>query len=366
MAPALRIAACLAMLALALPGGALARSPDRAAPVTGWVDVTLKEISGHGVNPPRASRALALVSVALDRGSARGRRALHGAAAEVLAYLFPDHAGAFRERAARLVRSRAQRRRGRAIGAQLVARAKRDKSGAVYDGTRLSGVGFWTEPTGVPGPLEPAAGQWLPWNLRNGAAFRPPPPPGPGDPGYDDAVREVHERSLGLTPEQRDIALFWADGAGTETPPGHWNRIAIELVRDARLPQRRAARTFALLNTAQADAFIACWDAKFAYWSERPNQAIRRTIDAGWSPLIPTPPFPSYPSGHSTTSGAASTVLSRVFPRRARRLRATAREAAISRLYGGIHFTFDNDRGLALGHRVGRAALTRYDGPGRR
>lgn len=361
MASIPHVGALVAALALAVPTGALARSPDRAASVTGWVDVTLKEISGQRVNPPRASRALALVSVALDRGSARGHKAVDGAAAEVLAHLFPDRAAVFRERAARGVRNRAQLRRGRRIGAAVVARARRDNSDAAYTGTRPSGIGFWAEPPGVPGPLEPAAGQWLPWNIRSGSAYRPSSPPGLGDPGYDDAVREVYETSLGLTPEQRAIALFWADGAGTETPAGHWNRIAIDLVEDTRLSIKKAARTFALLNTAQADAFIVCWDAKFAYWSERPNQAIQRTIDPGWTPLVPTPPFPSYVSGHSTTSGAASTVLARVFPRRARKLAAIANEAALSRLYGGIHFTFDNNSGLALGRRVGRAALTRYD-----
>ena len=361
MASIPRVGALFAAFALAVPSGAPARSHDRAASVTGWVDVTLKEISGQRVNPPRASRALALVSVALHRGSARGHQAVHGAAARVLAHLFPDHATAFTERAAGLVRNRARLRRGRRIGAAVVARAKRDNSDAAYTGTRPFGIGFWTEPPGVPGPLEPAAGRWLPWNIRSGSVYRSPPPPGPGNPGYDDAVREVYETSLSLTSEQRAIALFWADGAGTETPPGHWNRIAIDLVDDARLSMRKAARTFALLNTAQADAFIACWDAKFAYWSERPDQAIRRTIDPSWTPLIPTPPFPSYPSGHSTTSGAASTVLAGIFPRRARALAAMAKEAAVSRLYGGIHFTFDNDAGLALGRRVGRAALTRYD-----
>jgi PAP2 superfamily protein len=357
MASIPRVGAFVALLALAVPSGALARSHDRAAPVTGWVDVTLKEISGQRVNPPRASRALALVSVAMDRGAARGRPAIHGAAARVLAYLFPDRAAAFRERAAGLVRSPSRLRRGRRIGASMVARAKRDNSDATYTGTRLSGIGFWTEPPGVPGPLEPAAGQWLPWNIRSGSSFRPPPPPGPGDRGYDAAAMEVYETSINLAPEQRAIALFWADGAGTETPPGHWNRIAIDLVDRARLSTRQAARTFALLNTAQADAFIACWDAKFAYWSERPDQAIRRTIDPNWAPLIPTPPFPSYPSGHSTTSGAASRVLAAIFPRRARSIAAMAEEAAVSRLYGGIHFTFDNHVGLAVGRRVGRVAL---------
>jgi membrane-associated phospholipid phosphatase len=88
--------------------------------------------------------------------------------------------------------------------------------------------------------------------------------------------------------------------------------------------------------------------------------AIRREIDPTWLSYIATPPFPSYVSGHSTTSGAAAEVLSALFPREARRLRAWADEAAISRLYGGIHFRTDNDAGLTLGKRVGRAALKYY------
>jgi membrane-associated phospholipid phosphatase len=357
----------LVSVGLAIPASAGAGSTRAAAAgteagsasVTGWIDVALKEISGHRVNPPRASRALALVSVAIERGSAYGRPAVHGAAAEVLGYLFPDRAASFEQRAGKLGRSAAQLRRGRAIGAQVVERARRDNSDAAYDGIRLFGIGFWTEPPGVAGPLEPAAGQWLPWNLASGSAYRPPPPPAPHDPEYTEQVMEVYETSLNLTPEQRRIALFWADGAGTETPPGHWNRIAIELVEDAHLSYTKAARTFALLNTAQADAFIAAWDAKFVYWCERPDQAIRRMVDPNWSPFIGTPPFPGYVSGHSTTSGAASTVLGAIFPRRSRDLASMADEAAISRLYGGIHFSFDNDAGLVLGRRIGQAALAR-------
>jgi membrane-associated phospholipid phosphatase len=112
-----------------------------------------------------------------------------------------------------------------------------------------------------------------------------------------------------------------------------------------------------VLNTAQADAFICVWDAKYAYWSLRPVTAIRREIDPGWSPLITTPPFPSYVSGHAGTSGAASTVLSAFFPAEAAQLHAWAAEAALSRLYGGIHFRTDNEVGLALGTAVGEAAL---------
>lgn len=101
-------------------------------------------------------------------------------------------------------------------------------------------------------------------------------------------------------------------------------------------------------------AFICAWDAKFAYWSLRPVTAIRRQLQADWLPHIATPPFPAYVSGHSTTSGAASGVLERFFPNRAEQLRAMAEEAAVSRLYGGIHFAFDNDEGLAAGRCIGR------------
>jgi membrane-associated phospholipid phosphatase len=146
------------------------------------------------------------------------------------------------------------------------------------------------------------------------------------------------------------------------TPPGHWNVIALDLIRGSRVSAREAAQVLAAANTAQADAFIACWDAKFTYWSERPVTAIRRELDPGYSPYIATPPFPSCVSGHSTTSGAASEVLARFFPRAARELRRSAEEAAVSRLYGGIHFSSDNEAGLALGKRVAAAAIVAYDG----
>jgi membrane-associated phospholipid phosphatase len=170
----------------------------------------------------------------------------------------------------------------------------------------------------------------------------------------------VYAISLSLSEEQKRIADYWADGPGTATPPGHWNLIALDLVRKADWGTVPTARLFAALNTAQADAFIACWDAKYAYWSLRPVTAIRRLIDPSWLPYITTPPFPSYVSGHSTSSGAASSVLAALFPSRADELAATAEEAAVSRLYGGIHFSSDNEVGLELGRRVGIAAVRAY------
>jgi membrane-associated phospholipid phosphatase len=146
----------------------------------------------------------------------------------------------------------------------------------------------------------------------------------------------------------------------TVTPPGHWNAIAVGLVEDANFSTLGTARLFATLNTAQADAFIACWDAKYSYWSLRPVTAVRRLIDPNWLSYIATPPFPSFVSGHSTTSGAAATVLAGFFPERAAELAALAGEAAVSRLYGGIHYRSDNVVGLGLGRRIGQVALHAY------
>jgi membrane-associated phospholipid phosphatase len=286
--------------------------------------------------------------------------AVAGAAAAVLAYLFPDRA-AFFESLVEGERPRDALERGGRIGARVVADARLDGSDAVWDGTRPVGPGLW-EPTppGFLQPLEALAGTWRPWNLSSGSQFRPGPPPAFGTPAYAEELQEVYEVSRNLTDAQRAIADFWADGPGTVTPPGHWNEIALELIASARLSARETARLLAALNTAQADAFIACWDAKFAYWSERPVTAIRREYDPAWLSYITTPPFPSYVSGHSTTSGAAAEVLATAFPEAAGQLRAWAEEAAISRLYGGIHFRFDNDTGLTLGRRVAEPAIATY------
>src|SRR5262245_3718538 len=359
------VALLVALVAIALPGGAAADTATRtrAAAVTGWLELELAEIAAHRTNPPRASRALALVSVAVLEATRapKGQQdaSVAGAASTVLASLFPDRAAAFDERASS-ERPRKALDRGRRIGERVVAQARSDGSDAVFQGTAPVGPGLWV-PT-LPGfmpPLEPLAGTWRPWNLRSGAQLRPGPPPAFGSAAYAAEIREVYDVSRTLTDRQRQIADFWADGAGTVTPPGHWNQIALDLIRAQRLSSADAARVLVALNTAQADAFIACWDAKFTYWSERPVTAIRRELDPGWLPLIATPPFPSYVSGHATTSGAASEVLAATFPASAAAVRAQAEEAALSRLYGGIHFRSDSDAGLALGRTVAQAALAR-------
>jgi membrane-associated phospholipid phosphatase len=354
-------AAVVVLLVIVSPQAA---AKDRNPTVTRWISVELAEIAAHRTNPPRAARGLALLSVAMQEATKlpRGHRraAVGGAAVTVLAYLYPDRADAFAE----LVdgeRPNHAVAAGRRIGERAVGQARRDGSDAVWFGTVPVGPGLWLPtPPAFAAPLEPLVGNWRTWNIRNGSQFRPGPPPAFGSRQYARELREVYDVAQALPDEQKRIADFWADGPGTVTPPGHWNLIALALIGGHGLSERAAARVLAALNTAQADAFIACWDAKFTYWSERPVTAIRRELDPGWLSYIGTPPFPSYVSGHSTTSGAASRVLGAYFPREARQLRAWAEEAAVSRLYGGIHFRSDNAVGLVLGRRVAKAAIARY------
>jgi membrane-associated phospholipid phosphatase len=357
----------VAMLAVGLGTAApTAEASSDSSVVSPWIELELEAIASHRTNPPRAARALAHLSsamylAALPSGNGRDD-AVAGAASTVLTYLYPDESARVNALAAQLARPGSSAfARGAQVGQTVAARARSDGSDAVWTGSAPEGPGYWvpTPPAFLP-PLEPLAGTWRTWNLSSGAQFRPGPPTAYGSAAFQAEVLEVYRVSLSLTAEQKQIASFWADGAGTVTPPGHWNRIALDFVRGKSWSTLRTTLLFAALNTAQADAFIACWDAKFTYWSLRPVTAIRRLIDPAWLSFIVTPPFPSYVSGHSTTSGAAATVLSAFFPSQAHELDALAEEAAVSRLYGGIHFRSDNEAGLELGRRIGAVAVEAY------
>lgn len=186
---------------------------------------------------------------------------------------------------------------------------------------------------------------------------------------------EVYETSQTLTDEQRDIALFWADTPGeTATPPGHWLSILNHLLEEQGYSLDRAAEAYAKLGIAVADSFIGCWNAKYNYNVLRPITYIQNAIDANWQPLLTTPPFPEYPSGHSVQSAAAATVLTEMFgeefaftdhthdahglPARSfRSFNEAAEEAALSRLYGGIHFRAAIENGLEQGGCIGEKVM---------
>lgn len=162
-----------------------------------------------------------------------------------------------------------------------------------------------------------------------------------------------------LTPQQKRIAEEWNLDQGSVTPAGVWNLKARALLRAGNLDTQQAARVLALLNLAMADASIVSWKTKFTHWTQRPVTAIRDRFDTEWLPHLLTPAFPSYLSTHATVSGAAAAVVSAFFPEAAESLQAAAEEAAMSRLYGGIHFRSDNDEGLNLGRRISQVILER-------
>jgi hypothetical protein len=192
------------------------------------------------------------------------------------------------------------------------------------------------------------------WVVPSVLDVRPVRPPTPGSDTFNIAKAELEEVLDNITNDQRRIANFWSDGLGTYTPPGHWNRFASDFIVKYRYNPLRAARVFAYLNMAMQDAGIACWDAKYFYHYPRPIQAI-----PGFKTILGTPNFPSYTSGHSMFSAAGAAVLSHVFPAEAATIEGWSQEAALSRLYGGIHYRFDIEAGNVSGTQVGQYAVNR-------
>jgi hypothetical protein len=204
-------------------------------------------------------------------------------------------------------------------------------------------------------PMLPLFGQVRAWNMTPAqiVAERPLPPPSTGSQQMKDETAVVKRTVEHLTSDQLAIAQKWNDGAGTYSPPGHWNDVALEYVRDAKMSEVRAARVFALLNMAMHDAGVACWEAKFYYFNPRPSQ-----MDPSIKTEIGLPNFPSYTSGHSTFSAAGAAILTYLFPSGATSFAAMRDEAGISRLYGGIHYPSDIEAGKLHGGRVAGYTLS--------
>jgi membrane-associated phospholipid phosphatase len=255
---------------------------------------------------------------------------------------------------------------GKAVAAKVIAYAKTDKMGAARDPNNTYVDPQYTAPSWksleVPSrpPMLPLYGKVNTWFDRMAlTATLPGPPPKVGTPEFQKALAEVRKISQSRTREQWRIADFWADGAGTATPPGHWNQIAAEMIRKNNLNELRSARVLALLNRAVMDAGICCWETKYQYFTPRPSQ-----VDPTIKTSTGLPNFPSYTSGHATFSGSAAVVLGYLFPSESAVLNAWAEEAAVSRLYGGIHYRFDNDAGLSCGKGVGQVAVNWAKGDG--
>lgn len=200
--------------------------------------------------------------------------------------------------------------------------------------------------------IAPKFGHVVPWWIPSVESVRPDPPPAINSIEYETARKELIDLTKNATTEQKEIAYFWGDGFSTYTPAGHWNTISTDYIIQYQLNPLRSARVYAYLNTAMMDAGISCWDTKYYYMYPRPPQA-----DAEIKTLFGLPNFPSYTSGHSTFSAAASTVLGYLFPAEAGIFSGWAKDASESRIYSRIHFRFDCEAGLEAGEKIGKYAV---------
>ena len=377
--------------------------------VTDWNNAALDAIRTGHTPPPIASRSLGILHVSIYDAvngiarthepylaqssvpaSASREAAASAAAHDALVSLFPASASSFDALHATILATILDGPQkvagivwGEFVANQILAARANDGSDATVPPPGGSGPGVWvpTPPAFLP-YLLPQWGFVTPFAMSSSSQFRPPGPPPLDSQRYAADYYEVKELGAASgstrTAEQTEIALFWADGAGTETPPGHWNSIA-RIIADARgntLEQN--ARLFALLNIAMGDAAICAWDAKYEFHFWRPVTAINFVEpELHWMSFIVTPPFPDYVSGHSTFSGAAATVLALFYGtedlpftigsdflpgvyRSFSTCLDAAGEAAVSRLYGGIHFRSANEDGLQAGIGIGEWAATHY------
>jgi membrane-associated phospholipid phosphatase len=377
--------------------------------VTDWNNAALDAIRGGNTSPPIASRSLAILHVSIYdavngiarthepylvegtvQASASREAATSAAAHQALVNLFPAGTSNFDalhtailatipdgpQKAAGIVW-------GEFVANQILAARANDGSDAIVPPPGGSGPGVWvpTPPAFLP-YLLPQWGFVVPFGMTSSSQFRPPGPPSLDSERYAADYDEVKQLGAAVgstrTEEQTEIALFWADGAGTETPPGHWNSIAQVIAAAQGNTLEENARLLALLNIAMADAAICAWDAKYTFDFWRPVTAIGfAEPELNWMSFIVTPPFPDYVSGHSTFSSAAATVLASFYGtedlpftigsdflpgvyRSFSTCLDAAEEAAVSRIYGGIHFLSASEDGLQAGINIGEWTITHY------
>lgn len=310
-----------------------------------------------------------------------------GAASAVLGYIFPDDAAYFAEKAAEAGHSRllagvvfpsdveAGLALGRAVAELAIARGMADGSDLPWDGVIPEGPGLWSGE-----PAFPTMGSWATWALSSGSELRPLPPPAWDSPERAVELDEVRDYVRDANPGSE--LSFWPEHPGGRPAPDSvpfssnqlvfyyapvlshlWinelNQKHFEYRLDDNPP--RAARAYALVSIACYDSTVASWEAKFYYWTARPNQ-----FDPDLTTILPTYPIPDYPSGHATTLGGTAEMLSYLFPASEHFFQSRADENAASRLWAGIHFRSACEVGVELGRAVGRRVieLASIDGAG--
>jgi hypothetical protein len=381
--------------------------------VTDWNTAALDAIRALNTPPPAATRNLAILHTSIYdavngirrthqpylvtghvTASASIEAAASAAAHKVLVSLYPSLQATFDALYSSSVagipdsphKSRGVRW-GEFVAATILQLRSNDGSNNTVVYTPGINPGEWRPTISFGGVVRPALlPQWgsvRPFALTADSQFRPAAPPALNTRRYAREVNMVKGvgalNSLIRTPDQTQIALFWGYGPGTATPPGHWNEIAQVVAFTHGNTVGQNARLFALLNIALADAAIVSWDCKYIYNYWRPITAIQEAdtdgnpateADRTWMPLLATPPFPEYTSGHSAFSGAAAMVLANFFRtdqvfftvgsddlpgvyRFYQSFSEAALESGMSRIYGGIHFMSANLNGLRSGAAVG-------------
>ena len=357
-----------------------------------WVEQMLNLIETRGFSNPKNARNFALLNVAMydatiaawdskyayrrPRPSAEDpsipttvpvpaspsypseHAATAGAAAEILAYLYPADAQRFRDMALEAFRApmaaginypsdvTAGLDLGKAVGQKVVAMAQSDGSQAVWTGSVPVGPSFWVGAT----PLEPLAGSWRTWVLTSGDQLRPGPPPAYNSPEKRAELDEIKNYQRTFASNQKGFYYQAAEGVFRV----FYNDLSKRVLEYLNANPPAAARAYALAAIAHNDGSVACWDAKYTYWAPRPNQ-----LDPTIVTLFPQPGHPSYPSAHGCFSGAIARVIGRLFPDFAEEMEQRSTEAVESRLWSGIHFRSDIDSGLQIGRRVGDLVMER-------
>ncbi len=270
------------------------------------------------------------------------------AAAYVLAYFFPEKTDSILQLAHAASQSRIDAGvqfpsdteagwiLGEQVAKQIIEKAKLDGSSKVWDGHMNKDPKKWTGPY----PMGITLATCTPIVLRSPDQFRPAPPP-----DFEKEMKEL--KDFKQTFKSRSLAFFWANNGGFD----FWSDEAAKKMFEYRMMDDApaVARIYAILHTAYRDAAIAIFDAKYEYWGIRPSQ-----LDSTYKPMIATPPFPGYPSGHALGAGTTSTVMEYFFPADAKYFQQLAQDCADSRFYAGIHFKTDNETGLQMGKNIGK------------
>ena len=268
------------------------------------------------------------------------------AAAKVLGYFFPEKADSLLELAKEQGQTRIYAglqypsdvaegwKLGELVATRVIEEAKKDGSDKQWEGTMPNDPKLWhgKYPVGVTVP------NFKPLVMKAGNQFRPPAPP-----DFEKEMTELKEFKRSFPTDE--CAMRWNALTGMD----YWTDMASKKMFEYHLDNNtpECARIYTLLHVAMHDAAIAIMDAKYAYWGIRPFQ-----YDTTFVPLLETPPFPGYPSGHATASSTAANVLAYFFPGDAEFFKSKAKECADSRFYGGIHFKSDNETGLEMGERL--------------